>query len=350
MTGVSLGWYLKPAHQQTLSQFSQEQQTPAHEINRVTTEATANTQVELNRTQSAEAPPYNEQDVATVSGNNSSQLTPEQIISEWNADQIFEFLRNRNGFDSGYFIPVSRRIGEDLELAGQILDRLLDLDDKDTLERVINHLQLSNHMSEFEIEKQILERIKSGDQPSEWLRVLGALGVGSADSLSYLSEQLPYYSEQSDLTAAINALAGFQHGFNDYSSIAPETRRAVVSQIEPYLYDDDPKVRAAAISSLSSHPRPDREQLLISAIQDDNDLVQREAFGAILFSSIQSPALKQALFDAVRDTERSMENRLRASSALNKYMLDGQEQEFMYAFGQEQRRYFEEQRAKKNEE
>ncbi|MEM7360848.1 MAG: HEAT repeat domain-containing protein [Pseudomonadota bacterium] len=238
----------------------------------------------------------------------SALIYTEIDFHELTADRIIAYL------DHILQDPKRRILGEkelrDLirgipEINYALLDKLMDVED----ERVRSQLEILfmvNNMSQRPfLEPHVMEKIKAGENRSEWLRMMGNWGLQAKSNIAYLLDEMPYYEVPADVGSAIRAITG--SSWAQSSALSPAEQRFIGDTVNGYHESEHTDIRAASIAALSSFPGKDLEQRLIQALQDSSDLVRHEA--ALVYQNNPFPSSEiEALLESTIEPEIESDN------------------------------------------
>jgi hypothetical protein len=102
--------------------------------------------------------------------------------------------------------------------------------------------------------------------------------------------------------------------------------KQVSSELRRFVNNDDPAVRAQAITALGGWDKEgETADVLQKGLVDSSPEVRRSSVAAITANRIRSPQLKTQLLEVVRDTNQPADLRLDASMALEHFPLDATE-------------------------
>jgi len=322
--GFALGWLLKPkdpqlsAHETAVAQpaiASTKSETPQALANKVPTSST-----ELESQQ------------AMVSELRANRLSEVNIAKEWTLDEVLEAINTENNNEL-YNSNLFDYFRSNPELAAQLLDQYLDLENPSAKQIATELLRIANMNNDFGIERQIIGKIELGDNQAKWLSVLSDFGINTPESMQFLSQQLDYSLQGQEITDALNAInKGSNRLFN---KIPRQTRELVTQQLVKQVNSLDPKTRAAAINSLAAYPIHDSESVIIGALSDPDRLVQYSALQTLMRGEFQSAEIRDALMGVIRDNTIDLGLRAATAQTLRRYNLEGQDYDDLYSFNQE---------------
>ena len=262
----------------------------------------------------------------------SDASVQEASDEDFDVDKAMAFIAKAGPRDTGEVMRLGEEFATHPEKVRQLLDSLLDMSDEQLRNSAISLLRGANSPPDYLVEAHIVDKMRNGERDSEWLSVLGNMGVESGEAIEFLGERLPYFTDNSEIASAIRAVSQNMLSFGRPSDISRETVETVTAQIGPYINSDDPRVRAAVLRSLPGFPRPEASALIVEGLKSDNELIRAGASRAIIMGRIKSPEIKHTLLDIMRDETRPMDARLHASFNLGNYALEGQDYEDLYAF------------------
>ncbi|MEM7360181.1 MAG: HEAT repeat domain-containing protein [Pseudomonadota bacterium] len=261
----------------------------------------------------------------------------EVSIDDWDVADLLDFLQSagEEEFYSAY--ELFSMFAVKPELASTFLDNYLSITDPKTKNRAKQLLTASYPGQNNIIEEKIIDRMRQGDPPDEWLDVLSDVGVFTNDSLTYLGEQLGYFAEAQQVSKAIRAINKGSDAF--FNKIPRQTRETLTSQVNNHLRSTDPEVKGAALRALAAFPVENSEAILIEALSDSNTLVQRSAIASLMRGKFQDASVSDALLNLMRDENNAFDTRMLATRALRRYNLTGQDYDDLYDFSLEIRNH-----------
>lgn len=234
----------------------------------------------------------------------------------------------KNGYDLGDLPPdIASRLIESPEFATRLLDHYTSIADgaeKSTLHNLfvdVGAMSGSPMMADL-----VASKIGSEGESTEpgWYQLLADLGARTPESRGKLFEVLPNLTKTENVSAVIQAIAP--------EVSTPETRRSVVNELSPYLTHPDPKVRSAAVHTVSNWGTNQQAPVLERALTDPSGDVRHAAAGAALTSNVQSDSIKSNLLQLMNSRDEDMSTRVQAHYALSRYSLEDEEYGQFYEF------------------
>lgn len=267
-------------------------------------------------------------------------------IKSWEIGDLLNFLQTASNEEYYSAYELFSMFSVNPELANAFLDNFLSISDPTAKSRAKQVLTAAYRSQDNLIEQKIIDRMRLGDQPGDWLDVLGDAGVYTDNSLTFLGEQLAYYTEPQHVTNAIRAINKGSDTF--FNKIPRQTRETLTTQINNHLTSTDPEVKGAALRALAAFPVPDSETIIIDALSDTNTVVQRSAIASLMRGEFQDPAVSDALVAFMKDENNAFDTRVLATRALRRYNLTGQDYDDLYDFSLEIKAYQQNQQSKHN--
>ncbi len=330
VTGFCLGWFVKP-----------DAELPSFTPGGLTNSQGKSTTLEAPnpRVENEVANPETKADELTQQTIQALQAQLEQLTGgnryvekDWTIDELMEALNsddpakifNSNIFDFAANNPV---------FIDQLLSNFLSIEGEQGIAGAREILRMANRRNNFQVEKNIIDRIRLGEDQSEWISTLADFGANTVEGLSFLTERLDYQLEGAEIGNAIQAInKGSDRLFN---KIPRETREQFTAQLAKQVHSQDSITRAAAISSLAAYPIKDSENVIIKALSDSERVVQYSALQTLMRGEFQSDPIRDALLNIVRDNTVDLALRASTAHTLRRYNLEGQNYDDLYNFNQE---------------
>jgi len=334
LIGFAAGWLLKPSPVLLTppldlgSSLAYENEVP-DKTNSVATAEIIDPEQEQT---AVEQSPDTESAVATSLDQPLERAVLELDFSEWSIDDIVDYLSKANSeeFYSEGFLDI---FAEDPELVSALLEKLFDIDNPVAMQRARELLSVANRRNNYDVERQIIERINLGERTSEWLSLLNDTGVFTTESLDFLGARLDTYLQGDEVIYALGAIDKGSNRF--FNRIPRETRETITNKLSIHLESTDPRTKAAALASLAAFPVPGSDLILVEALADSDKTVQRGAIQALMRGEFQSDQVRNALVDMMRNQENDFDTRVMTTYALRRYNLEGQDYDDLYEFSQE---------------
>ena len=248
--------------------------------------------------------------------NSDKSTQPNRITS---FEEYLDFLQNKDEYEITRHPELLARLQENSEFVEQLLTGYLDANDEETKRKLRMTVAMLNDSPI--IEQSILDKMRSGNNVSDWLGLLSNLGVRQESSLQFISDQMPQLYEEQDIISSIGAFSN--NPMWSYHPISRDLRDQISGQIAQYAESTSPKMRMAVLDSLASFPLEKSEALLIEALNDPSEDIRGTALSVMWGSTIQSEQLKTHLLRTVENDTRSLGVRSMAYYALSQYELEG---------------------------
>lgn len=323
--GFALGWLLKPQIPQ-IEPLAKSIALPENSVKPLV-DAQVITTEELRQ-----AEKVSEIDQQTVTEPLLQRIPKVVTARTWTIEDILDAINNEQAFevyDSNLFDYFRSKP----ELATQLLDQYLNLDDPMAKQIAGELLRIANSNNDFSIERQIIEKIQLEGNQGEWLSMLADFGINTPESMDFLSQQLDYSLQGQEITDALNAInKGSNRLFN---KIPRQTRELITRQLTRQVNSSDPNTKAAAINALAAYPISDSESVIIDALSDASRVVQYSALQSLMRGEFQSAEIRDALMGVIRDDSIDLGLRAATAQTLRRYNLDGQDYDDLYTFNQE---------------
>ena len=259
----------------------------------------------------------------------SERLENGELIEDLDAqisrfmDIVIQLGENRYGRTQEKFARVATQILSSKKLFAAFIDYYPKLPNaSDQHEFAIVFLNPRGVDSPFR-ENHILDKIKSNDQASTWLRTLSNWGVQEASTVDYLLDQIPYLNDPDDLASAIIASNNVVRPKGASDSEFMPAREDAASIYEPYFDAEEDAVRAAAIGTLKTFPRDDTEELVTQAMADQSVAVKQQAVSVIRARKLKSKVIQDSLLGLIRNENEMLQVRSFAVAALRETAPEG---------------------------
>ncbi len=250
----------------------------------------------------------------TIQDSLKTQPQPPQLSSE----NVTGLLAERRA-NNKYYTPMRDKelrnlVYETPGMAKELLEKVVDLDDgeaKRDLTALLLAVRLLKHVS---LDSLVIEEIKKGDRRSDWLNVLGEIGIGSVEGIEYVSEELTFMTEDRDILAAIKALSG--PAADSHLPVKPGVRKRLIANVHRHLGAANDDVKSAAVYALARYPTDNLERSLLTASNDPSPKVRQAARSVFVNKAPLSQALRAKAMSSLQDTSLDMYERLNIANSL----------------------------------
>ena len=167
-------------------------------------------------------------------------------------------------------------------------------------------------------ERYMLQKVVSGEPIDRWFAWADtneSYRIQLPETARHMLSLLPSITDSTELSIAINAIAGPGDRQRNYLSAAEEEQFQNV--ISPIFDSGNDMLRARAIATLSPFPRSDNDQLLLKGLNDSASIVRKQSYSHFFRNELHNLDIGTAIVANINNTDLELGERQLALWALS---------------------------------